>query len=90
VNNLAQLAAVFTLAGGAGLLSFSRHIDPPPISAANHEVMMSPATRGDREVAAIAGGWGTAFITLGPLTVAVPWINSILQQQTTSSHTTTS
>jgi hypothetical protein len=82
VNNLTQLAAVFAIAGGAGLLAFSRHIDPPLIGAVNPEVMMSSATRGDRGMAAIAGGWGTAFITLGSLTLAVPWINCILKQHT--------
>ena len=82
MNNLSQLAAVFAIAGGVGLLAYSRHIDPPLISAVNSEVMMNSVSRNDREVAAMAGGWGTAFITLGSLTLAVPWINSVLRQQT--------
>jgi len=90
VNNLSQLAAAFAIAGGAGLLAYSRHIDPPLISAANSEVMMNSVSRHDREVAAMAGGWGTAFITLGSLTLAVTWINSVLKQQTAPPPTSTS
>jgi hypothetical protein len=92
VNNLSQLAAVFAIAGGSGLLAFSRHIDPPVIGVTNQEVMMSMNSRSreDRQVAATAGGFGTAFITLGSLTLAVPWINCVLKQQTASTETTTS
>jgi hypothetical protein len=91
VNNLSQLAAVFAIAGGAGLLAFSRQIDPPLTRVANQEVMMSmsSASRNDRQVAATAGGFGTAFITLGSLTLAVPWINCMLKQQTAPTETTT-
>lgn len=61
---------------------FSRNIDPPVVSAVNPEVMTNSIVRGERETAAYAAGWGTAFITLGSLTLAVPWVNSALKLQT--------
>jgi hypothetical protein len=80
VNSLSQLAAVFAIAGGAGLTSFSRHVDPP-FSAASMTAITAPVSQSDRAVAAMAGGWGSAFITLGSLGLAVPWINAYMKQQ---------
>jgi hypothetical protein len=69
VNHLSQLAAVFAIVGGVGLLAFSRNIDPAVSSAANPEIMMNSIVRGERGIAAYAAGWGTALITPGSLTM---------------------
>jgi hypothetical protein len=80
MNSLSQLAAVSAIAGGAGLTSFSRHVDPA-FSAANPAAAIARVSQNERAVAAMAGGWGTAFITLGTLGLAVPWINAYVKQQ---------
>jgi hypothetical protein len=80
VNSLSQLAAVFAIAGGVGLCTYSRGLDPP-FSASNPATMMSRVGSSEHAEAAMAGGWGPAFITLGSLGLAVPWINYYIKHQ---------
>ena len=80
VNSLAQLASVFAIAGGAGLLAYSRHIDPP-ISVAITAAQVAPVSQNTRERAAAAEAWGTGFITFGTLGLVVPGISSYARYQ---------
>jgi hypothetical protein len=80
VNSLTQLASVFAIAGGAGLCSYGRHIDPP-LNANAPAALVSSVSQNTREVAAAVGGWGTGFITLGSLGLVIPWINSYIRHQ---------
>jgi len=80
MDRLSQLAAVISIAAGAGLYSYSRHLDPPISHPLAAEVRMS-IDRNDRNTAAVAGGWGTAFITLGVLGLTVPWTNAWVRKQ---------
>jgi hypothetical protein len=80
---LGQMAAIIAIAAGAGLFAFSRHLDPP-VNLTNPASVMS-ASRGDHhEVAAMACGWGVAFMTLGGLGLAVPWVNACVKKQCAS------
>ena len=81
VNSLTQLASVFAIAGGAGLFSYSRHIDPPFNATTPAALVSSPVSQNTRDVAAAVGGWGTGFITLGSLGLVIPWINSYIRYQ---------
>jgi hypothetical protein len=79
---LGQLAAIVAIAAGAGLFAFGRHLDPP-LSAANPGAAMSASPR-NHEAASLACGWGVAFMTLGGLCLAVPWINDCVKRQSTN------
>jgi hypothetical protein len=70
---LSQLAAIVAIAVGAGLFQFGRHLDPP-LSAATSASMRSIGQH-EHEAAALASGWGAAFMTLGGLMLVVPWID---------------
>lgn len=74
-----QIIAIIAISIGAGLYAFSRHLDPP-LSAANPGAIMSSHS-GNHEVASAACGWGIAFISLGVLLLAVPWINQFVAMQ---------
>jgi hypothetical protein len=74
-----QIIAIIAIAVGAGLYAFSRHLDPP-LNASTPGSFVS-ANSSNHEVAAAACGWGIAFITLGVLLLAVPWINQFVALQ---------
>jgi hypothetical protein len=80
MDRLSQLAAVIAIASGAGLYSFSRHLDPPISLSSPNNIRMS-IDQSDHWMAAVAGGWGTAFITLGVLALTVPWTNAWVRKQ---------
>jgi|SoiMethySBSTD1v2_1073268.scaffolds.fasta_scaffold1086521_2 hypothetical protein len=80
MDRLSQLAAAIAIAAGTGLYTFSHHLDPPINLASPTNVRMS-FDAGDHRLAAVAGGWGMAFITLGVLGLAIPWINVWVRKQ---------
>jgi hypothetical protein len=80
MNTLGQLAATITVALGAGLFAYSRHLDPP-LNVASPAFTMASMSAHTHEVAALACGWGIGFITLGVLGLAVPWINAYVKRQ---------
>jgi hypothetical protein len=80
MDRLSQLAAVIAIAAGAGLYSFSRHLDPPITQSLPADVRML-IDRNDHKIASVAGGWGMAFITLGVLGLTVPWTNAWVRKQ---------
>jgi len=73
VRSLTQLAAIVSITAGAGLYAYSQHLDPPPGAAA--VATLTSTNSRDHENAALACGWGVAFITLGSLALVVPWVN---------------
>jgi hypothetical protein len=85
VKNLSQLAAFFAIAGGAGLLACSRKYRSAYFRRGE------PRDHYERQIFAASGrlpltptGWGTAFITLGSLTLGVPWVNSASKRKSVS------
>lgn len=83
MNKIGQLASIIAIALGAGLFAYSRHLDPP-MNAASPASVMSSISSHNHEEAAFACGWGTAFMTLGTLGLAVPWINICVRKQSTN------
>jgi hypothetical protein len=79
---LSQIAAILAIAVGAGLFQFSRHLDPP-MSAATPATLRSIGQH-DHEAAAMASGWGTAFMALGGLMLVVPWIDACTKRHCAS------
>lgn len=76
MRSLTQLAAIVSITAGAGLYAYSQHLDPPPGAAGAAAVATLTSTNSrDHENAALACGWGVAFITLGSLALVVPWVN---------------
>jgi len=80
MDRLSQLAAVIAIAFGAGLYTFSHHLDPP-INLTTPDNVRFTVSDGDHRMAAIAGGVGTGFIVFGVLGLAVPWINTWIRAQ---------
>jgi hypothetical protein len=74
MNSLLQLGATIAIAIGAGLVTFSRHLDPLS-SVLNPGTLMHSVDPNDHRMASVASGFGAAFITLGALLLILPWIN---------------
>lgn len=73
MRDLIQLVSVIVIALGAALYAYGRHLDPP-LSAINPAAVLH-INEYTHNVAAAARGWGIGFISLGVLSLAVPWIN---------------
>ena len=84
---LSQLAAILAIAAGAGLFQYGRHLDPP-MSAVTPASMRSIGQH-DHQAAALASGWGTAFMALGGLMLVVPWIDMYAKRHCPSGGTET-
>jgi hypothetical protein len=80
MNRFLQGGATIAIAIGAGLVAFSKHLDPVS-SALNPGTLMHSADANDHRMASVASGFGTAFITLGALLLILPWINWYISRQ---------
>jgi len=77
-----QVLAILAFAVGAGLFAFGRHLDPPIDPAHPALVQHRVSYDGDlHRIAAIACGFGVAFMTFGGLTLAVPHVNAALRRE---------
>jgi hypothetical protein len=74
MRDLIQIFATVMIALGAGLYAFGRHLDPP-INAATPAAVVHPVSDSNLFMASMACGWGVGFMTLGVLSLAIPWMN---------------
>jgi hypothetical protein len=81
-RGLIQVIAVIAIALGSGLFAFGRHLNPPTDSS--NPASVQRAMTVDEEIQGVSAascGLGVSLMTFGVLALAVPWMNTYLDDR---------